>query len=979
MSFSDSLDRSLAKVRDLQSTSTLEQFMSKLCLHHQRQIVDALGFLQTEVKAVAASCCTEQSAPEAPAETDCSPVLQEESADFPCTGQRAVAATAAASRNASLETANLPNASLSVLQLTPERAGATDSADEVYSSQTRSDPLDLRKSVPGDTRGSSFLFSDAKCEFQPPNRIFRRRNARKSTRGHAYIEECCELKTVRTLAGKPGTSDKGNCPAPVLENNSSVTPKPALSKPESVPPVDIPFAGGCGETFGQKAMSEQLMEKEIVGDDVAVVRDSDLIPVETSQTGQPPFREQTPPHAPVLSSLVGQQTTETETEGEGGERQEEGEKSQSEEPLAPCFDKEVVQADKNKEDDCGDQLEMKVAETVQPEDDLPDPAAAADEEAGDEAAGPSAEMDRLKVPNRPAHPKEKPATTSVEREIPGDSKASVGNTLEKCRKMPLAREKSNSGMSTKPMSSATLMKHKKVVLRSQRSATLLASGAKEESEQNRVDCGIKARVEKSSQSQKRDLDPFGVQKLDLSAPNPPKFLQALRGEEHQQQIASLNSKYDKMQRGWVQLDKEGQPAPRHRNKADRLKEIWKSKRRIRKPRPLDQQKYSPVQMLFMKTFDLTSICRWFLQTTETKSLVIVKKVNTRLPSETQLCFHSSSVGSSHGVFPSLQAERLKKHLKKFAIASPVKSNARNQKLIAKAWEQDGLCSKGKEKIKELTSATRISTKPYSHPCKPQTQAVESQKAVATVKSPASARILRKYSNIREKLHVQQHALKPKEIESVCVKPSISPKPVSKPKASTEQGKKIAPAERNSVKEPHASKNMKADSLSSSKRDALKKVVKQKGSRSSCSGTSLKILGKKDPKLLKRVPAAPRPRKAPARSPAASRLKRRAVVPTRASRLTGMQRARLVKAVPQKAADSKVHLKTPLRSKVLESAAVQPQRPEALPSPSQDQVLTRSQRKIEATPSTSGASKPATKRTQELTPTPAKRTRTSLLK
>ncbi|XP_070772608.1 ligand-dependent nuclear receptor corepressor-like protein [Enoplosus armatus] len=51
----ESPDLSVAKAKDLQSTSTLEQFMAKLCPHHQRQIVDAIGFLQTEVKALASS------------------------------------------------------------------------------------------------------------------------------------------------------------------------------------------------------------------------------------------------------------------------------------------------------------------------------------------------------------------------------------------------------------------------------------------------------------------------------------------------------------------------------------------------------------------------------------------------------------------------------------------------------------------------------------------------------------------------------------------------------------------------------------------------------------------------------------------------------------------------------------------------------------------------------------------------------------
>ncbi|XP_048125114.1 uncharacterized protein lcor isoform X2 [Alosa alosa] len=47
----DSHNLGLAYARDQQSTSDLERFMAKLCLHHQRQIVDALGYLETEVKA----------------------------------------------------------------------------------------------------------------------------------------------------------------------------------------------------------------------------------------------------------------------------------------------------------------------------------------------------------------------------------------------------------------------------------------------------------------------------------------------------------------------------------------------------------------------------------------------------------------------------------------------------------------------------------------------------------------------------------------------------------------------------------------------------------------------------------------------------------------------------------------------------------------------------------------------------------------
>ncbi|XP_036403199.1 uncharacterized protein wu:fc17b08 [Megalops cyprinoides] len=1426
----DSLDLSLAKVRDLQSTSTLEQFMAKLCLHHQRQIVDALGFLQTEVKAVASTCSPEPSASkatlEALVETDCSPVPEQESAGLSCAAQRATAASSSAKTvNDLLEAASPRNAKPWVPHQNSESAGPVDASGEVCPSQTWSDPLDLRKAASGDGRGSEFFLGKAserdkawqedlllpekknvsssnlvevkklcmlesschtpvgtlderqcnpetllhpnrdepsleelspsfgrhdqlfdhlyhteqrgssgrtkdllvktypikvtskttppvsprtarksrrgpyprprdavcqiindpdshcdivyiskpitECELRPPNRMFPRRNARKSIRGHMYIEECYELKTVRTLSRRSATSDKGNCPAPVVETITLVTPKQALSKPDSVPPVDVPFAGGCGETFGQKAPSEQPMEKEIAGDVVEPLREAHLM-VETSQTGQPPFREQTPPRLQNLPSLVHHESTEPEKEGEQ-QLQEEEEVSQAEKPPSPCLI-EGVQHDKDNEHGLADMSTKEVIGPVQANDASPDPTVASADEpkssvaseeeiencssppqsglkpvspltaaedavdtestrvgvvescemekqdelpvgtdqalsenveketlvgneenvekenfpeqdigttdpvfstANDDVmseetskdadvekvevavveelssvtdshfehaekdglqgevasvapeiavtkkvssrdiapsdrclrrrlhanspesarlskpsqetpgqpqvqspesdlrisastrshrsvkvkppeadtsssrtvppsteepvdkpqssseampsiskvvdnmvqtrhkamlakqlensggsqdtiispskAGLSTETDGLNASNKLTPPKEKATTTPVDGVVAGNvSEASTGNVLEKSRKAPLMRERISSGAATRPMSSATLMKHKKLVLRSQRSATLLATASRGKSEQKQVDCTFKARAEKTTPSQKRDFDPFGLQKLDLSAPNPPKFLEALRGEENQLQITSLNTKYDKMQRGWVQLDKEGQPAPRPRNRADRLKEIWKSKRRIRKPRPLDQQRYSPVQMLFMKTFDLTSICRWFLQTTETKSLVIVKKVNTRLPSETQLCFHSSSgvAGSSHGVFPSLQAERLKKHLKKFAVASPVKSNARNQKLIAKAWEQDSPCSKGKEKIKEMTSATRISTKPYSNPRKTQAQPVESQKAAA--KSPASARILRKYTNIREKLHGQQHTLKPKEVtegdslKSTCVKPSVPAKLISKPKALPEQAK-VSSTGKSSGKEPNGSKNSKAQSPPSSKREALNRVIKETGAKSG-SSKLLMTLNRNDPRALKRAPpsvaaVAAKLRKPPAGAgPASPKLKQRIVMPRKVNaKAAEVQKAELVKAVQPKAGDPKAPAKTAVKSKPPENLVGQQPRADANPLPSQDQVLTRSQRKMEATPPVSGPPKPAAKRTQDLAQTPAKRTRLSLLK
>lgn len=421
-------------------------------------------------------------------------------------------------------------------------------------------------------------------------------------------------------------------------------------------------------------------------------------------------------------------------------------------------------------------------------------------------------------------------------------------------------------------------------------------------------------------------------------PSPCKFLEALNGEANQQLISDLNSKFDKMQKGWVQMEKEGQHAPKPKNKADRLKEIWKSKRRIRKPRSLEQHRFSPVQMLFMKSFDLPNICRWFLQSTETKSLVIVKKVNTRLPSETQLGFQSlpSVPESSDGVFPSLQAERLKKHLKKFAIASPVKSNPKNKRLIAKALAQG--ISNSKEK-REPRSATRISSKPQSSSGMIPRPSLESHsKVAASAKNPASARILRKYSNMREKKQVQQNSLKTLKKSLIEADNSHSmTKTVSKEKLPTRRRQKSVIVKK--------VKRMAKKAKISAARGKLPKGV----------GRGLRDVNEKDRISSKRV--LPRVLKSNRVSSPKPTSKKEMLVKTERS--------------PQTKIDSK---RSPLH-KASESLMSQSQIMDVKPLLSEDQVLTRSQRKMEATLAQTGSPKISTKRGMETLVTSAKRTRT----
>ncbi|XP_051472678.1 ligand-dependent corepressor isoform X1 [Apus apus] len=277
---------------------------------------------------------------------------------------------------------------------------------------------------------------------------------------------------------------------------------------------------------------------------------------------------------------------------------------------------------------------------------------------------------------------------------------------------------------------------------------------------------------------------LALEDLDM-ADSKPKFMEWCAEEENQELIAEFNTQYMKVQKGWIQLEKEVQPTPKVKNKADKLKEIWKSKKRTRKSRgSLEVQKLSPVQMLFMKAFKLSDICQWFLETTETRSLVIVKKLNTRLPGEIPPIKLPMQKYSSSSLYPSsLQAERLKKHLKKFAATTPARNNLKTQKLWAKIRENTD-----KAEAEEATTPSQTS------PTDSDTEDLREDKTVQPAPSlptQASTRILRKYSNLRGKLRAQHRVVKAEKKsdglgdhlsleskqsrKSVCINPLMSPK------------------------------------------------------------------------------------------------------------------------------------------------------------------------------------------------------------
>ncbi|XP_047409871.1 ligand-dependent corepressor isoform X3 [Sciurus carolinensis] len=278
-------------------------------------------------------------------------------------------------------------------------------------------------------------------------------------------------------------------------------------------------------------------------------------------------------------------------------------------------------------------------------------------------------------------------------------------------------------------------------------------------------------------------DPLDEEDVDTVVDEQPKFVEWCAEEENQELIANFNAQYMKVQKGWIQLEKEAQPTPRARNKSDKLKEIWKSKKRSRKCRgSLEVQKFSPVQMLFMTNFKLSNVCKWFLETTETRSLVIVKKLNTRLPGDIPPVKHPLQKYSPSGLYPSsLQAERLKKHLKKFPGATPARNNWKTQKLWAKFRENPDQV--------ETEDGSDVSLNPNSEDSTEEVKEDRSSHPPTNLPTPASTRILRKYSNIRGKLRAQQRLIKNEKMESplgvaaeskqsrksVCINPLMSPK------------------------------------------------------------------------------------------------------------------------------------------------------------------------------------------------------------
>ncbi|XP_016111224.1 uncharacterized protein [Sinocyclocheilus grahami] len=104
------------------------------------------------------------------------------------------------------------------------------------------------------------------------------------------------------------------------------------------------------------------------------------------------------------------------------------------------------------------------------------------------------------------------------------------------------------------------------------------------------------------------------------------------------------------------------------NKSGELKSDLKPKT-YEKFRGSAKKSASAIKMLFERNYNMEKLCTWFMQSTETQSLAIVKKTTARNPKDV-FHYNLSRPNCKGNVCPSPQAERLRKHVKKFAKVVP---------------------------------------------------------------------------------------------------------------------------------------------------------------------------------------------------------------------------------------------------------------------------------------------------------------------
>ncbi|XP_036275698.1 uncharacterized protein LOC118708384 isoform X8 [Pipistrellus kuhlii] len=131
-------------------------------------------------------------------------------------------------------------------------------------------------------------------------------------------------------------------------------------------------------------------------------------------------------------------------------------------------------------------------------------------------------------------------------------------------------------------------------------------------------------------------------------------------------LEALNNRFEQITNAWVQVS--GDEAE---NYVHTKREDTRSNFKIANPLEtcLVELEVSPVKMLFQKKYDLNELCTWFMQTTETQSLSLVRKANARNPLEV-INTRGIKLGAKYSDF---NTSPFRKHFKKFALSSPSKS------------------------------------------------------------------------------------------------------------------------------------------------------------------------------------------------------------------------------------------------------------------------------------------------------------------
>ncbi|XP_045854416.1 ligand-dependent nuclear receptor corepressor-like protein isoform X3 [Meles meles] len=131
-------------------------------------------------------------------------------------------------------------------------------------------------------------------------------------------------------------------------------------------------------------------------------------------------------------------------------------------------------------------------------------------------------------------------------------------------------------------------------------------------------------------------------------------------------LEELNNRFEQITNAWVQVS--GDEAGNCHKKREHTEND-----NFKIANPLEtcllELEVSPVKMLFRKKYDLNELCIWFMQTTETQSLSLVRKANARNPLEV-INTRGIKLGTKYSNF---NTSPFRKHFKKFALSSPSKS------------------------------------------------------------------------------------------------------------------------------------------------------------------------------------------------------------------------------------------------------------------------------------------------------------------